>query len=225
MMHKQATYGELTGPVLWPESGAVRHAVVLLHGLGADGQDLIDIGNYWRPLLPDTLFFAPNAPFACDMAPWGYQWFSLQQWDEVFIEAGVRQVAGVLHGMLDALMQTHALAARDVALGGFSQGCMMSLHVGLRRKEALACLVGYSGMLVRPEQLQEEMQSRPPVLLVHGRQDMVVPFHHLATAEKTLKALRVPVETLACEGLAHGIDEAGLQAGLRQLQAAFTPVV
>jgi phospholipase/carboxylesterase len=185
--------------------------VILLHGLGADGNDLIGLAPYWARLLPTAEFLSPNAPFPCDMAPYGYQWFSSQDRSPEAVLGGVRAAAPILDGFIDEALEERDLTAGDVALVGFSQGTMMSLFVGLRRPEPLAGIVGFSGRLIAPELLAGELRSRPRTLLVHGTDDPLVPYSSLAAAEAALNAAGVPVETVTCSGIGHSIDEEGLR--------------
>ncbi len=209
----------LSGPVHRPSSGAApRRLLILLHGLGADGNDLIGLAPVWAPLLPDTEFVAPNAPFPCDMAPYGFQWFSLQDRSPETILAGVRAAAPMLDAFIDDALAARGLAEKDLALVGFSQGTMMSLYVGLRRARAVAGIAGYSGALIGAESLAAEIRAKPRVLLVHGDADQVVPFPALARTAASLGAAGVPVETLVRPGLGHGIDEEGLRTGARFLR-------
>ena len=214
----------LSGPSRPPVAGGKpRCLVILLHGLGADGNDLIGLQQYWGRLLPDAEFVSPNAPFPCDMAGYGYQWFSVQDRTPAAMLAGVRAAAPILDAYIDEELQERGLTESDAAMVGFSQGTMMSLFVGLRRERPLAGILGYSGRLIAPELLAGELRSRPPVLLVHGTEDPLVPFESMATAETALKAAGVPVETLACPGIEHSIDPEGLQRGglfLRQVLSA-----
>ena len=204
----------LTGPVHKPASGgAPKQLVVLLHGLGADGNDLIGLSPRWAQLLPDAEFVSPDAPFPCDMAPYGRQWFSFQTRAPEHILAGVRAAAPILDAFLDDALRARGLADSQLALVGFSQGTMMSLFVGLRRPKASAAIVGFSGRLLAPELLPTDIRSRPPVLLVHGDNDPVVPFESLALAVTGLEAAGVAVEQLTRPGLGHGIDEEGLRRG------------
>jgi phospholipase/carboxylesterase len=204
----------LSGPSRPPASGGKpSRLVILLHGLGADGNDLIGLAPYWARLLPTTEFLSPNAPFPCDMAPYGYQWFSSQNRDPAAVLAGVRAAAPFLDAFIDNALAERGLDDRDLALVGFSQGTMMSLFVGLRRAEPAAGIVGFSGRLLAPELLTSELCSRPRTLLVHGTDDPLVPYASLAAAEAALKDAGVPVETATCAGVGHSIDENGLRRG------------
>jgi len=212
----------LSGPSHPPSSGGKpRQLVILLHGLGADGNDLIGLAPVWSQLLPDAEFVSPNAPYPCDMAPYGFQWFSLQDRSPTMILAGVRAAAPALDAFIDDALATRGLAEEAVALVGFSQGTMMSLYVGLRRARPVAGILGYSGALIGAETLMADVRSKPRVLLVHGEADPVVPFQALALAEGALRAAGVPVKTLTRPGLAHGIDEEGLRRGGRFLKTVL----
>jgi phospholipase/carboxylesterase len=218
--------GKLSGPSRPPASGGKpKRLVILLHGLGADGNDLIGLAPYWAPLLPDAEFVSPNAPFPCDMAPYGYQWFSAQDRSPAAVLAGVRAAGPMLDAFIDEALAERGLADADLALVGFSQGTMMSLFVGLRRTQPAAGILGFSGRLLAPELLASELRSRPRVLLIHGTEDPLVPYASLAAAETALKEAGVPVETLTCPGIGHSIDESGLQRGgmfLRDVLAGKT---
>jgi len=213
----------LSGPSRPPVAGGKpSRLVILLHGLGADGNDLIGLQQYWGRLVPEAEFISPNAPFPCDMAPYGYQWFSVQDRTREGVLGGVRAAAPLLDAFIDDELQKRGLDESAAALVGFSQGTMMSLFVGLRRAKPLAGILGYSGRLIAPDLLASELRSRPPVLLVHGTADPLVPFDSLAAAEAALKDCSVPVETLACAGTAHAIDPEGLQRGGRFLREVLS---
>ena len=208
----------LSGPSRPPLAGGKpRRLVILLHGLGADGNDLIGLQQYWARLVPDAEFVSPNAPFPCDMAPYGYQWFSVQDRTPTSVLAGVRAAAPPLDAFIDEALEKRGLTEADTALVGFSQGTMMSLYVGLRREKPLAGILGYSGRLIAADLVAGELRSRPPVLLVHGTDDPLVPFESMGQAEAALKAAGVPIETLACVGIEHSIDPEGLERGGRFL--------
>jgi phospholipase/carboxylesterase len=218
-----AGFFDLDGPRFGPAAGGPpEQLVILLHGLGADGQDLIGIAPHWAQVLPNAAFVSPNAPFPCDMAPYGYQWFSVQDRSPDAMLAGVRMAASPLDAFIEREMGHAGLDESKTALVGFSQGTMMSLFVGPRRERALAGIVGFSGRLIAPEVLLEEIRSRPPVLLAHGTADEVVPYTSMAHAEKGLTAAGIEVETLSCPGIGHGIDQNGLIRGAEFLHKVLT---
>ncbi len=218
----------IDGPRLAPRSGQTKHLVVFLHGYGADGNDLLAIGQEWSALLPDAAFVSPHAPEPCGGAPMGRQWFELtfRNLDERW--RGVNKAAPVLQSFLDAELARHGLSADRLALVGFSQGTMMALHAGLRRQTAPAAIVGYSGLYVTPEsedgpeKAATEIRARPPVLLVHGTQDDLIPAQALFLSANLLSAAEVPVEWHLSQGVGHGIDGEGLRHGGEFLARAFS---
>ena len=213
---------QLTGPSYCPASGnPPKQLVVLLHGRGADGNDLIGLAPMLAGDLPDALFLAPDAPDPCEGAPFGLQWFSLTDRSPENIAAGVRGVAPAIDGFLDHHLARHGLTDGDLALFGFSQGCMMALHVGLRRSSAPAAVLGYSGLLAAADSLADEITVRPPVLLVHGEADEIVPHAALAMAEGALRDAGVSVEAVSRPGLGHGIDDDGVSRAIGALTGAF----
>jgi phospholipase/carboxylesterase len=200
--------------------------VVFLHGYGADGNDLIELGRIWQPLLPDAAFVSPDAPEPCAEAPIGRQWFGLTRRDPNERWKGVQQAAPVLNRFLDAELARLALAPSALALVGFSQGTMMALHVGLRRRIAPVAIVGYSGLLAAPNQsdvaqMAHEVISRPPVLLIHGDSDPLIPPQALPMSASGLRTLGLSVETHMSAGVGHGIGEDGLRLGVEFLARAF----
>jgi phospholipase/carboxylesterase len=217
---------ELDGPRLSPRSGAARQLVVFLHGYGADGNDLIELGRVWQQILPQAAFVSPHAPEPCGQAPVGRQWFALTFCDPNERWVGVNKAAPVLERFLEAELARHRLPPSALALVGFSQGTMMALHVGLRRAVSPAAIVGYSGLLVlppdgNPETFAADIKSRPPVLLVHGDQDELIPVQALFAAAQGLAAVGVPVEWHISSGIGHGIDPEGLRHGGEFLVRAF----
>jgi phospholipase/carboxylesterase len=209
---------ELDGPRIEPRQGPARQLIVFLHGYGADGNDLIELGRMWQDLLPNAAFVSPHAPEPCGQAPMGRQWFELTFRDPNERWTGVNQVAPVLERFFDAELARRNLPASALALVGFSQGTMMALHVGLRRASAPMAIVGYSGLLVTPPEAEIEtftagIRSRPPVLLVHGDRDDLIPVQALNMAANGLAALGVPVEWHISAGVGHGIDPDGLRMG------------
>lgn len=216
----------LSGPTKTPLSGEKpRQLVVLLHGVGADGNDLIALASLLARALPHAEFIAPNAPFHYDMAPFGFQWFSLMDRSPHMVANGVRIAAPILEAFLDSELRRRNLDDEDMALVGFSQGTMMALHVGLRRHRACAGIVGCSGALVAPESLDAEISCYPPVLLVHGEADEVVPFGYMGLAATALDSVGVRVHSLAVPGLGHGIDDHGIDAASRFLVEVLRPTL
>jgi phospholipase/carboxylesterase len=206
-------------------SGKTSSLVVLLHGYGADGQDLFGLAEPLSAVLPESAFAAPNAPEPCEMGGPGFQWFGLmnaQGWMEIR-EQGADQAAPLLAAYLEAELARYQLDPSRLALVGFSQGTMMALHVGLRIAPSPAGIVGFSGTLVAPARLQTETHGAPPVLLVHGAEDPIVPFAQLAISETGLREAGVPVETLVRPGLGHSIDEVGLRTAAFFLRRQLYP--
>jgi phospholipase/carboxylesterase len=223
---EQPVAGELDGPRLEPRSGQTKRLVVFLHGYGADGNDLIDIGRAWQPMLPDTAFVSPHAPNPCGQSPMGREWFPLtfrnpdERWN------GCNTAVPGLDRFLDAELTRRNLLPSALALVGFSQGTMLALHAGLRRSVAPAAIVGYSGIFVLPneavpEVVAGEIKSKPPVLLIHGDQDELIPPQALLQGAQDLAALEVPVQWHISQGVGHGIDQEGLRHGGEFLAKAF----
>ncbi len=202
----------LDGPEMGPKSeGAVKQIILLLHGVGADGDDLISLAPPLMEDFPDALFVAPNAPEKYDMAPMGYQWFSLNDLSPLALLTGVKKARKVLDEYLDGLLRTYSLSPQNLAIVGFSQGTMAGLYTAVRREKQIACLAGFSGLLLGDENMPNEVRTRPPVCLVHGKMDEVVPSHLMGVAEKALQELDVPVETHMRPNVGHGIDPEGFQ--------------
>jgi phospholipase/carboxylesterase len=213
---------DLDGPRYGPASGgAARQLVVICHGLGADGHDLIDLAPTWAHALPDAAFVAPDAPFPCDLGPTGRQWFSVADRTPSRVEAGMRRVHPIFDRFVDTELARLSLPASAYALAGFSQGAMTVLFAGLRRPIAPRAIMAFSGALVAPETLAAEMANRAPVLLVHGEADEVVPVSRSREAAAALRAAGIAVEETYYPRLGHGIDDAGLTAGALFLQRAF----
>lgn len=202
----------LSGPSRKPISGhAAKQLVIVLHGWGADGHNLIDLADMLAPSLPDAHFIAPNAPHVCEVNPFGYQWFSLQDRHPAHMLEGARSAATVLNHFIDAQLAALNLDNSKLALVGFSQGTMTALQVGLRRSPALAAIIGFSGALIGAETLMKELAARPPVCLIHGQNDDVVHFAAMGHATQALKDHGVDVVTHPRPFLGHSIDMEGLK--------------
>ncbi|MDG4647637.1 prolyl oligopeptidase family serine peptidase [Roseibacterium sp. SDUM158017] len=201
-----------------PSAGRASNLVIFLHGYGADGNDLLGLADPLAPHMPGTVFVAPNAPEKSAMNPMGYQWFPIPWIDgssEEQAMEGMARAVDDLDAFLDRVMAEEGIAAARTVLVGFSQGTMMSLHVAPRRSEAVAGVVGFSGRLLSPETLADEVVVRPPVLLIHGDQDDVVPPQSLPEAAEALqKAGWNEVYAHVMKGTAHGIAPDGLSVAL-----------
>jgi phospholipase/carboxylesterase len=223
----------LDGPRIPARGGRTTALVVFLHGYGADGNDLIELGHQWRSLLPGAAFVSPHAPERCALSPTGRQWFALsgtlpnisagaeERW------RGVVKARGPIDSFLDAELDRLGLDGSRLALVGFSQGAMMAMHVGLRRPRAPAAILGYSGILAGPERLKEatarDAQGRPPpILLIHGDQDPLIPIEATFMAAEALSQAAIPAQWHVSFGVGHGIDGGGLRHGGLFLAEALT---
>jgi phospholipase/carboxylesterase len=198
----------LTGPRLPPTRGTATHLVVLCHGYGADGNDLIGLAPHWQRMLPTAAFVAPNAPELCAAGGSGYQWFPISRLDQAEMQRGVESAAAVLENFLEAELARLELPPDRLALVGFSQGTMMSLHVGLSRSVKPACIVGFSGTLAGEP--PKAALDTPPVLLIHGDQDQMIPVQALFAGAAALGASGTTVQWHVSRGVGHSIDESGL---------------
>jgi phospholipase/carboxylesterase len=205
------------GPRVVPAEGhALRSLVILLHGYGSDGDDLISLASRWRGELPGTAFAAPNAPDPCPGSP-GYQWWALTTSSRGDRAAGAASAAPILDAFIDDELVRYGLTEAELALVGFSQGTMMALHVGLRRRGPLAGIVGYSGTLADEAGLSDVSLARPPILLIHGEADPKIPVAAFYHARAALVQNGFVVESHVSPGLGHSIDLAGLELGGRFL--------
>jgi len=212
----------LFGPSAAPASGGpAKQLVVLLHGVGANGDDLMGLVPYVAPMLPDAAFVAPDGPFPYDMAPFGRQWFSLADRSVAKLAAGVQATAPILDAFIDEQLAALGLTDENLVLVGFSQGTMMALHLAPRRGKACAAVVGFSGAIVQPEALATELRSRPRILLIHGDADEVVNPACLAHAEQSLAAYGIPVLTEMRPELGHSIDGPGLGLAVNFVRQAL----
>lgn len=201
----------LSGPSQPPARGPTTHLVVLAHGYGADGNDLIGLAPHWQQILPTVAFVAPNAPQPCEGSPMGYQWFPISRLDPHEMRKGVEAAAPTFNAFLDAELARLNLPPERLALVGFSQGTMLSLHVGLHRKTKPAAIIGYSGLLAgEPPALGPDA---PPILLVHGDSDPMIPPEALFFSAGALGAAGAAVQWHISAQTGHGIAPDGLMLG------------
>ena len=214
---------ELEGPRREPKGRTVSSLVVLLHGYGASGDDLIGLADAWQEVLQETVFSAPHAPERLPYPGYGgYQWFPLTFRDPGEAWRGVCAASPALDRFLEAELARYRLEQHRLALVGFSQGTMMALHVGLRRSTAPAAIIGYSGIVAGPEHLERDIKARPPVQLMHGEQDPVIPLEALHITREALATIGIPVEWHVRPGLAHGIDPEGLKLAVAFLKRTLS---
>lgn len=191
--------------------------VIMLHGVGSNGRDLISLSPYLAQFVPNTVFVSPDAPFACDMVPAGYpdsyQWFSLQNRDPHVMSSGVKTVFPLVEEFIDTQRERYDLPLSRVALLGFSQGTMTSLHVAPRLKDKIAGVLGYSGALLWEQGVNTDILQKMPIHLIHGEADDVVPVMARQHAESTLSECGYMVTGHTTAGLTHSIDEKGIQSG------------
>ncbi len=204
----------LDGPRMPPKRGGKPDAlVILLHGYGSNGADLISLAPYWADALPGAVFVSPNAIEAVPQAPGGFQWFPISNLDPHLMESGARLAAQSVDRFIDRELEKYALAPSQLALVGFSQGTMMALHVGLRRSQQIAGIVGFSGVLVGARSLKEEMRTKPPVLLIHGDRDPTIPIPAMFDSADALAEAGHGAQWHVSYGVPHSIGPDGLELG------------
>jgi phospholipase/carboxylesterase len=212
----------LSGPEFGPAAGgAARQLVIFAHGYGADGNDLIGLAPHFADILPNARFVAPNAPYPCEEGPFGHQWFPLRERSEPEMLAGARAAQPVLDRFIETELEAAGLEERHLVLIGFSQGTMISLFTGLRRQRPVAGILGYSGRLVGAEALAGEIRCRPPVVLVNGDADQLIPADQQPAAISALQGAGVPIQGHIRPGLGHSIDAAGVEIGRQFLGRIF----
>ena len=206
-----------------PEYGEeIKNAVILLHGYGGDGKDISMLTLNWKRFLKNTVFLCPDAHETCNINPSGYQWFDFQSGDPALIWKGVLEAASVLNSFIDEQLAKYNLSDDNLALIGFSQGTMMSLHVGLRRKKPMRALVGFSGKLIGEELLKDDLVSKPPIYLIHGEQDPMVPHQETINAADVLQKHDVEVQKHISSNTPHSIAEDGLKIAIDFLSSKFS---
>ncbi|MCR9129539.1 MAG: alpha/beta hydrolase [Alphaproteobacteria bacterium] len=211
----------IDGPRIPPRSGTAKKLVILFHGYGSNGQDLAGLAQAWAPNFPDVAWASPNAPEQVPGYPQGYQWFPISRLDPDLMEQGVRSAHASAEQFVKSELKRWGLEDGDVVLVGFSQGTMMALHTALRRETAPAGVLGYSGALAGPERLKQEMTAKPPVMLIHGDQDDVLPVGMTLMAAQGLCAAGHGAEFHISQGIPHSIGPDGLELGQRFIANAL----
>ena len=208
---------QLNGPRVEPDSGKPEKLVILCHGFGSNGDDLIGLVPHLKRALPNAVYVSPNAPDVCFGAPNGYQWFPLSTLSKEERLVGTLKTAPTLDHFIDQELEKYNLDNKDLILVGFSQGTMMSLHVGLRRKAGIGGIIGFSGAMTLPENWKDDITSKPPVLLVHGDMDNVVPVTMMHEAYNALEEVGVDADKHVSPRVMHNIGPDGLQKALEFL--------
>jgi len=191
-----------------------RQGIILCHGYGGDGKDISSLAINWRRFLPDAIFLCPNAPEICTVNPQGYQWFDLTSEEEEVILEKSLMAEEKLNTFLDQVFDNFQLEPTNLALVGFSQGCMMSIQVGLKKKEQINCIIGYSGKVINQKHLSNNINSKPKIFLMHGENDTIVPPTHLLEAKEYLNKCGLKIKTKLFKNCDHKIPVEGSSLGL-----------
>ena len=192
-----------------------KNAVILCHGYGGDGKDISILAGYWRSYLPDTIFICPDAPEKCDASPSGFQWFDLmdQTPEQILSKSLVAEIK--LNKFIDEVKEKNSLSANQIVIGGFSQGCMISLQTGIKRKDKINSIIGYSGKIIDTEHLGKNIASRPNIILMHGDMDQVVTIDGLLEAKDFFSKNNYQIETKIFKNCEHRIPTEGSSLGLQ----------
>ena len=192
-----------------------KNAVILCHGYGGDGKDISILAGYWRSYLPDTIFICPDAPEKCDASPSGFQWFDLmdQTPEQILSKSLVAEIE--LNKLIDEVKEKNSLSANQIVIGGFSQGCMISLQTGIKRKDKINSIIGYSGKIIDTEHLGKNIASRPNIILMHGDMDQVVTIDGLLEAKEFFSKNNYEIETKIFKNCEHRIPTEGSSLGLQ----------
>ena len=195
-----------------------RHVIVLCHGYGGDGKDISSLAINWQRFLPNTIFLCPNAPEICKDNPQGYQWFDLSSDKEELILEKSLLAEEKLNKFIDQVSDSLQLESKNLAIVGFSQGCMISIQVVLKKKQQIGCLIGYSGKIINKEYLSKNINSKPKIFLLHGENDTIVPPTHLLEAKEYLKNNGINIKTKIFKNCEHKIPVEGVSLGLAFLK-------
>tara|TARA_A100001015_G_scaffold19969_1_gene22971 strand:- start:4905 stop:5561 length:657 start_codon:yes stop_codon:yes gene_type:complete len=203
---------QIFGPIIEPTSGVINNIVLFLHGYGANGEDLINIGEHWKKNIPNTIFYSPNAPFTCDINPNGFQWFPLNKRTEDELKEGLQKASPFLEKFTLNILEKHSLKLSDLIVVGFSQGTILSLYNFTTKKAPIGGLIGYSGLFYNDEK-EDESKINFPILLHHGEDDEIISSNFTKKAEDILIKRGFNVESVIKKNLGHGIDQNGLELG------------
>ena len=198
-----------------------KNAVILCHGYGGDGKDISILANYWRAYLPDTIFICPDAPEKCAASPSGFQWFDLMDQTPEQVLAKSLVAENKLNKIIDEVKNKHNLNANQIIVGGFSQGCMISLQTGLKRKDQINSIIGYSGRIIDTEHLSKNIISRPKIILMHGDKDQVVSIDSLLESKDFFRNHNYEIETKIFKNCEHRIPTEGASLGLQFIKKQF----
>ena len=198
-----------------------KNAMILCHGYGGDGKDISLLASYWKNYLPETIFICPDAPEKCAVSPTGFQWFDLMDIteDEILAKSLIAEMK--LNKLIDEVKSKNNLNSDQIGIGGFSQGCMISLQAGLKRKDKVRCILGYSGKIINPKHLEKNINSRPEIMLMHGEKDEVVPISYLLEAREFFDKNEYKIETKIFKNCEHRIPSEGSSAGLEFIKKNF----
>ena len=211
----------LNAKIIKPEDKNINNAVILLHGYGGDGNDIAPVTINWKRFLPNTIFICPDGPETCSINPTGYQWFDLNSEDEEYITKKASEAEKILKEFIVEIKNEFNLLNSNICLSGFSQGCMMSINVGLSNKEKFAGIIGFSGKIINRNELGNRILSKPSTLLIHGDQDEIVPPVNLLEAKDFFERNKIDITTKMLKGCGHNIPVEASSLGLTFLKKIF----
>ena len=195
--------------------GKAKNAVILCHGYGGDGKDISILASYWRAHLPETIFICPDAPEKCVASPTGFQWFDLTDQTPEQILSKSLVAENKLNKLIDEVKDKNNLLANQIVIGGFSQGCMISLQTGIKRKDTINSIIGYSGRIIDTEHLGKNIVSKPNIILMHGDIDQIVPVDSLLEAKDFFSKNDYKIESKIFNNCEHRIPTEGSSLGLQ----------
>ena len=211
----------LNAKIIKPEDKNINNAVILLHGYGGDGNDIAPVTINWKRFLPNTIFICPDGPETCSINPTGYQWFDLNSEDEEYITKKASEAEKIFKEFIVEIKNEFNLLNSNICLSGFSQGCMMSINVGLSDKEKFAGIIGFSGKIINRNELGNRILSKPSTLLIHGDQDEIVPPVNLLEAKDFFERNKIDITTKMLKGCGHNIPVEASSLGLTFLKKIF----